>query len=153
MVGGVHSVFLMLHLSWVKSLISEYVSGSSNMLDFPSPLWVGWKIVFSSKCGCELWRRLKSLPVKCWLMLSVSGPSDCGAIKDASWRVCWPVTSVLRVPNCLSLSCSEVLFPVGGSILDCTLCLVVQEDFCVAPFGRGFYRLDLPAYLLWKFIF
>ena len=52
-------------------------------------------------------------------MWSVSGSSGGGTSEGASYRVCWPVTSVLlrsiKHAQLLSLSCSEDLFPVGGS--------------------------------------
>ena len=56
--------------------------------------------------------------------------------------------SPVRVLNCISFSCSEHLFPVGGSLVVCSLCLFVLGYFGLSPSGTGFCHLDLTAYLL-----
>ena len=48
--------------------------------------------------------------------------------------------SPVRVPNCLPLSCSEDLFPVGGARVVCSLSRFVQ-DFYLPPSGTRFVSI------------
>ena len=95
------------------------------------PRWkVGWRVVSSLKWSCDLCRRLKLSSVNWRLVSSVRVRLDCRTSTGASYRVCWPVTSVLlEYAQLISLSSSEKLFPVGGSLVVPSLRLVCTRRF------------------------
>ena len=58
------------------------------------------------------------------------------------------IVSPVRLPNCLSVSCSEKLFPVGGSLVVVVSVGLVKEISVYLYLVQGLFRSDLPAYIL-----